>query len=237
MIYAVGDIHGQRDKLRSLLGLLKEEGMSDADLLVFVGDYVDRGPNTAGVIETLLSLKASRPNTVFLRGNHEQMMLDARHRFDAAFDLENDCGNADSGIYWFTEGGQQTLHSYGSPRGRRWFEIICYEHWEFLRATKIEYVETAYHFVHAGLLPPGVKWSMADFVTDPRLWIRYEFIASDHDFDGRTVVFGHTPTRDGKPLVLKNKVAIDTGAGIGGPLTAVGLPEIYDPADIKIIQA
>jgi serine/threonine protein phosphatase 1 len=237
VVYAIGDIHGHSQKLRDLLAQLAADGMTNEDFLVFVGDYVDRGPDTKGVIQTLIELKKNRPNTVFLRGNHEQMMLDARKRFNFRFDSDNPMNNSDSGIFWFTEGGTQTLQSYGSIPNHRWFEIVPEEHWDFIRATQFEFDYGAYKFVHAGVLPPGKKWDSPEFACDPRLWIRYEFIASDADFGGKTIIFGHTPTRDGRPLRLPNKIAIDTGAGTGGPLTAVRLPEVYAASEVRVWQA
>lgn len=78
---------------------------------------------------------------------------------------------------------------------------------------------------------------MGDFDADPRLWIRTLFHVSESDFGGKTIVFGHTPTTDAKPILLWNKIGIDTGAGYGGPITAVGLPDVYDRDQVQIIQA
>jgi len=237
MIYAVGDIHGQLEKLQSLLRKLKSAGMQDHSTLVFVGDYIDRGPDTAGVLRLLINLQSSRPNTVFLRGNHEQMMLDARQRLDPSFDGNNPAGNTESGVFWFNEGGIQTLRSYGTRLDRQWTAMVPDEHWRFMLSTRLEYEEGDYVFVHAGVLPPGMEWSMGDFDADPRLWIRTQFHISESDFGGRTVVFGHTPTRDERPIMLWNKIGIDTGAGYGGPITAVGLPSFYDRDQVQIIQS
>jgi serine/threonine protein phosphatase 1 len=237
MIYAIGDVHGQCDKLVDLLARLGQEGMKECDTLVFVGDYVDRGPNVRGVIDLLIGLRQSRPNTVFLRGNHEQMMLDARQRFDPSFDSNNSCQNIESARYWFVEGSNETLRSYPASEDKRWFDRIPERHWEFILSTQMEYQEQGYTFVHAGLLPSGTEWEVGEFKADPRLWIRYEFIASQSDFGGQIVVFGHTPTKTGMPLILKNKVAIDTGAGHGGPLSAVGLPVPYLPDQVLVFQS
>jgi len=236
MIYAVGDIHGQNEKLRALLVKLTRSGLRPEDTLVFIGDYVDRGPDVAGVLWTLCELKSKRPNTVFLRGNHEQMMLDARQRFEPSFDAGNLCGNTESGVFWFAEGGQQTLESYGPPMGRRWMELVPRVHWDFMLSTLHEHNQGVYRFAHAGVLPSGVEWGNMEFAAEPRLWIRYEFIANESDFNGKTIVFGHTPTRSGQPLILWNKIGIDTGAGFGGPLTAVRLPDLYDPQQVEVFQ-
>jgi len=236
MIYAVGDIHGQLTKLDGLLKLLDDAGLNHEHRLVFLGDYVDRGPDTAGVLRRLIDLRSTRPNTTFLRGNHEQMMLDARQKFDPSFDCDNPAGNCESGVFWFAEGGTETLQSYGARAGRHWSNLVPDEHWQFLHSTQLEYEEGAYRFVHAGVLPPGKRWNMDGFAADPRLWIRDVFHVSESDFGGKVIVFGHTPTSDGMPLMRWNKIGIDTGAGFGGPLTAVGLPEIYDRRKVQVLQ-
>ena len=236
MIYAIGDIHGYCAKLEHLLLKLKNHGMTDDDTLVFMGDYVDRGPDTAGVIDFLIELQAHRPRTVFLRGNHEQMMLDARQKFDPNFDSDNPVGNCDLGMHWFPNGGVETLRSYGQLNGRHWTEIIPESHWNFVLNTQLEYEEDQYLFVHAGIVPPDLYWRFGVYDADPRLWIRDEFIRSRSDFGGRVVVYGHTPSSSGLPVIQANKLGIDTGAGFGGPLTAVGLKSKYDPRDLLIIQ-
>src|SRR5688572_8963383 len=112
MIYAIGDIHGERWKLERLLGRILPELKPD-DLLIFVGDYIDRGPDSAGVIDALLQVQAQRPETVFLRGNHEQLMLLARQAQDGNWDF--DPGQASTPYVtqiWLGEGGLQTLKSY-----------------------------------------------------------------------------------------------------------------------------
>jgi serine/threonine protein phosphatase 1 len=215
-IFAIGDIHGQHWRLVNLISRLP---LSEDDVLVFVGDYIDRGPDTNAVIEFLIELKHARPNTVFLRGNHEEMMLNAR------------TGRFDPEIFanWITNGGAETLESY--PKGRPWWDRIPAEHWSFTEATILEYWLGPYVFVHAGFLPPDALWPWNE---DPRLWVREEFLSSDHDF-GAKVVFGHTPQKAGKPLVQGNKLGIDTAAAYGGPLTAVRL-SMHDPADFQFFQ-
>jgi serine/threonine protein phosphatase 1 len=106
-----------------------------------------------------------------------------------------------------------------------WVDSIPADHWDFLEKTRFEHQIPGYHFVHAGLLPPNVSWDMGGWGLDPRLWIRNEFLNSAADFDGRIVVFGHTPQMSGKPLVQPNKIGIDTGAVFGKALTAA----IIDP--------
>jgi serine/threonine protein phosphatase 1 len=228
LIYAFGDIHGQLTMLRALLDKLYALPLHPDDVLVFIGDYVDRGEDSSGVIETLITLKKKRPNSVFLRGNHEQLMLEARDSTPPEPGTET--GKfvlSDEMLLWLTNGGDETLLSYSDEMDEddfsRWWELVPESHWEFLRQTRMEYVCGRYQFVHAGVLPNGQYWEGADRNFDPRLWIREPFLSSSADFAGRIVVFGHTPQNSGSPLLRKNKIGIDTGAVFGGPLTAIGI--------------
>jgi serine/threonine protein phosphatase 1 len=215
VIFAVGDIHGDYWRLVNLLAKLP---MSDDDLLVFVGDYIDRGPDSFRVIELLIELRANRSRTVFLRGNHEAMLLDARAHPHSTSRY----------ALWMGNGGAETLDSY--PAGKPWWSRIPDEHWTFFESTGIEYWIEDFAFVHAGFLPPDAEWGYDE---DPRLWIREPFLTSSHDFGAR-VVFGHTPQRSGRPLVKPNMIGIDTGVAYGGPLTAVGLTGGTD--EIQVFQ-
>ncbi len=220
-VFAVGDIHGHYWRLVNLIAQLPMEA---DDVLLFVGDYIDRGPDSSKVLDFLMELRSSRPGTIFLRGNHEEMMLDARKSFTShRRDFERYA-------LWMGNGGAETLDSY--PAGKPWWSRVPDEHWAFLEATSLEYWLGPYAFVHAGFLPPGGKW---DYDEDPRLWVREEFIHSEHDF-GATVVFGHTPQLSGRPLIQANKIGIDTAAGYGGPLTAIQL-SVDNDDEMKLYQA
>ncbi len=233
MIYAIGDIHGQVTMLNDLLQQLFALPLADDDVILFIGDYVDRGEDSRAVLDRLISLRAERPNTVFLRGNHEQLMMDARESHPPqAGTKRSSFMLSEEMLLWLSNGGEETLLSYCEElepeQVLRWWELIPEAHWEFLRSTAIEHVAGKYHFVHAGLLPAGKHWEGADRNFDPRLWIREPFLSFNEDFDGRTVVFGHTPQPGGAPLIRKFKIGIDTGAVFRGPLTAVGLdPEAH----------
>lgn len=222
MIYAIGDVHGKAALLRGLLSAIRTDYFQPDDQLVFLGDYLDRGEDSCGVIEMLLTLRDELPETVFLRGNHEQLMLDARSCQEEPSNPVHgfrDC--VEVTINWLQNGGLTTLRSYTAREDWDWWKDIPRAHWEFLDATRLEYVTARYHFVHAGLLPPGVpSWEGSESELDPRLWIRDPFLESDAAFDGRVVVFGHTPQMNGRPLVMSNKIGLDTGAVFGGPLTA-----------------
>ena len=226
LIYAIGDVHGQITMLRTMMELLKDQSLREQDQLVFLGDYVDRGEDSKAVLDTLIALQEERPNTVFLRGNHEQLMLDARDSEPPARGSTPDSFLlSDDTRLWFHNGGEDTLFAYqdemNDEQFLKWWEAIPEAHWEFLRATQMEYITPRYFFVHAGLLPRGKTWEGQGDGRDLRLWIREPFISSKDDFDGRVVVFGHTPTQ--RVLVERNKISIDTGAVFGGPLTAVGV--------------
>ncbi len=226
LIYAIADVHGQITMLRAMLDLLKEQPLRDEDTLLFLGDYVDRGEDSCGTMEILLELQRERPNTIFLRGNHEQLMLDARSSEPPRQGATPDSFLlSDATLLWFQNGGEDTLYSYKADLDDEeylhWWELIPDSHWEFLEATRLEYATPRYFFVHAGLLPKGKMWEGQAHGMDERLWIREPFLSSKDDFDGKIVVFGHTPTQ--RPLIERNKLGLDTGAVFGGPLTAAAL--------------
>ena len=197
---AVGDIHGMREALDALLERLAPILEPD-DQLVFLGDYIDRGPDSRGVINRLIDLAAERPGTVFLRGNHEQMMLDSRRWKLPTMD-------------WACNGSDATLRSYGT-RLMGWTSAVPGPHWAFLAASRLMLETDHYVFVHAGVDPRGVAATTARTA----LWTREPFLSCPPAWE-QTVVFGHTIHRWG-PLVRPGKIGIDTGAYTGGPLTAV----------------
>ena len=223
---AIGDIHGMNTMLHDLIERLEAmQQLADA-LQVFLGDYVDRGDDTAGVINTLIQLRTTRPQTIFLRGNHEQLMLDA---CDASRRLVHTSPgmkvlDSEPMQLWLENGGRETLLSYNrnwtEPDLAHWWDWIPEEHWALLRDTLMEFITERYHFVHAGALPPGSNWDGHGLGLDHRLWIREPFLSSKSDFDGRVVVFGHSPQRHHRPLVKPNKIGLDTGAVFHGKLTA-----------------
>ena len=242
MIYAIGDIHGQHVMLKALLAKLTSLPLRSDDTVIFLGDYVDRGENSRAVIEMLLEWREERPGTIFLRGNHEQLMLDVQ---DSPADTDP-IERARIALSWLRHGGGEALLSYSAPGIRpwldvtgdeastpssaavaelaslvdRWIGLIPDSHWEFLRSTQMEHLTSRYHFVHAGLLAPGQKWESLRPGIDPRLWIREPFLSNNASFDGRLVVFGHTPQQNRRPLIQRNKICLDTGAVFGGPLVA-----------------
>ncbi len=204
-IFAVGDIHGMVHLLERILERIPID--FERDLLVFLGDYIDRGPYSKEVVDFLLDLSRKSKNIVFLKGNHEKMFMDFLQGADP--------------LLYFWNGGRSTIESYGfleSMDGK--YEVFLpEEHSSFFRNLAV-YLETDnYIFVHAGL-KPGVPIEQQS--EDDLLWIRHEFIFSSCDFE-KKVIFGHTPFN--APFVMENKIGIDTGAVYGRYLTCVQLPE------------
>lgn len=204
-IFAVGDIHGCYDKLKSLMDIVENHIDPDNDTLVFLGDYIDRGPNSYEVVEYLINIKDRFKNIVFLKGNHEEM-------------LEQYLLGLDKYTY-LVNGGQQTLESYMEQNN---FDNspIPRTHMNFFSSLSLFFETEDYIFVHAGL--KGKKPVENQF-SDDLLWIRGKFLRSKYNF-GKQVVFGHTPFPE--PLVQKNKIGIDTGAVYGNMLTCVKLPQL-----------
>lgn len=201
-IFVIGDIHGCYERLKTLL---KKLHIKNNDILIFLGDYIDRGTDSKKVVEEVINLK-SQYHIITLLGNHEKMLLDILQK---SLPIE----------MWLFNGGKTTLLSYGIKKYNISSDLFPPEHIEFFKSLLPYYEMGNYIFVHAGLKPniPLGKQSIDDLV-----WIRDEFIYSDCDF-GKVVVFGHTPLAE--PLFLKNKIGIDTGAVYGGKLTCLVLPE------------
>jgi serine/threonine protein phosphatase 1 len=215
-VYAVGDIHGRLDLLDRLLGMIAayEAAHPCANTsIIFLGDYIDRGPDSRGVIECLLQGIPDGLTAYFLRGNHEAIMLRCLEG-PAMF------GN------WAANGGLATLKSYGvnvlfraeaqtllsQLRG-----ILPEAHLAFLRSLKTTMEVGDYFFVHAGVRP-GVP--LASQAEEDCLFIRDKFLKHRGSF-GKIVVHGHTPVSE--PEVLANRIGIDTGGFFSGRLTALRL--------------
>jgi len=191
-LLAVGDIHGCLSDLQRLMARVEPQA---SDQVVFLGDYIDRGPDGRGVIDYLLSFGRRFPRSVFLKGNHEAMFLDF-------------LAGRNQALYLFNGGGT-TLESYQEQAGIR----IPRAHLDFLASLETSFSTEEFIFVHAGLRP-GVP--LDEQQEHDLLWIRDEFIYSDYDW-GQTVVFGHTPLQE--PFCTDNKIGLDTGAVYGRALT------------------
>ncbi len=211
LTYAVGDIHGCGAKLESLLAQIDDHAAGRRMRLVFLGDYIDRGPDSRGVIARIRALqRRSGERVVCLRGNHEAMALDAM-----ACDAREE--------HWRANGGATTLASFGVSHAAAlpgdvvaWLDALPYAHDDGLR-----------YFVHAGIDPARPLFAQTDH---DRLWIREPFLSCGDRYD-RLIVHGHTPLMTAQPDVRANRVNLDTGAVFGGPLTAaVFVPGRREPA-------
>jgi serine/threonine protein phosphatase 1 len=203
-ILAIGDIHGCLTALDTLLKLVQP---ARQDRIVTLGDYVDRGPNTRGVINRLIELHESG-RLIALRGNHELMMLQARD------------GGHDDRRFWFGVGGREALASYGSRWRTGRFEDIPREHWWFIEKTCLDWYEIATHvFVHANLDPD------LPLMHQPSSMLHWEVLnpwTPPHS-SGKVMVCGHSEQRSGWPLNLGHALGIDTFAFGGGWLTCLNV--------------
>jgi serine/threonine protein phosphatase 1 len=180
-LLAVGDIHGCLCKLEALVTKIRPS----QDEMVFLGDYINRGPDSRGVVDFLLDLRSKVP-CVFLLGNHEKMILEF-------FDNNNS--------EFLLNGGDKTLESYNCNN----FSGMPFSHISFFNGLYPYYETNDHIFVHAGLKPgiPTEEQKVNDLI-----WIRDEFLCSDYDW-GKTIVYGHTINR--MPILLKNRIGLDTG--------------------------
>ncbi len=194
---AVGDIHGHSSALAALLAAVAP---CPGDTVVTLGDYIDGGPDSRGVIERLLRL-AGECQLVPLLGNHEEMLLGAR------------AGKGDL-AFWLRFGGDRTLASYGvdSPRA------LPHEHLDFLQGCRNFHETDTHLFVHANCWP---NLPLAEQRSTTLLWEPLQPEKAARHYSGKTVVVGHTPQAGGNVLDLGFLVCIDTGCGHGGWLTAL----------------
>ena len=218
--YAVGDVLGRLDLLRPLLQRIEEDSAARTDartLVVFLGDLVDRGPDSAGVLEFLRHYRPPTIEPVFLYGNHEEVMLRV-------------LGGERGGLLdrWLRYGGAETLGSYGLPAAmirdlperealQHVVEAVPSDHVSFLETFADTFSFGDYLMVHAGLRP-GVPLNSQ--TQDDLHWIREPFLSDGRDH-GKVVVHGHTIVDEVEER--PNRIALDTGAYRSGSLTAVGI--------------
>jgi serine/threonine protein phosphatase 1 len=233
LVYAVGDIHGRLDVLAPLVRDIAQDaaengGGGEPPLLVFLGDYVDRGPESRGVIDLILELRAARRFEVrALKGNHEEALL--QFLDDPSF-----------GSTWAEHGGATTLSSYGvQPPAQRtdaeaWARArvafaaaLPPDHRRFYETLELMVTEGDYAFVHAGVRP-GV--ALADQLERDLLWIRQDFLEERGRFE-KVIVHGHTPLET--PQLTPTRLGVDTGAYATGVLTAIRL----QGEDQRVMQA
>lgn len=219
-VYAIGDIHGELEMLERLLERIQQdaaEARPTRKVVVFLGDYVDRGSNSRQVIELLLSEPLPGFESVYLKGNHE-----------AAF--EGFMTAPENHLHWLTFGGVSTCASYGVDSAAppedaemlTWLsrclsDAVPQAHKDFLSALRLSHQEGDYFFAHAGI-KPGIP--VEEQQAEDLLWIREAFLRSTLDH-GHIVVHGHTP--EWSPVTRANRIGIDTGACFGGALTALVL--------------
>lgn len=201
-MFAIGDIHGCSGFLEDLLDWVAPTA---TDHLVFLGDYVDRGPDTRGVVDRLISLQQQIPLSC-LRGNHELMMLAAHSGRRGDYNL------------WLAVGGAQTLDSYALFPGRSGaLDLIPDHHWEFLQTQLLPFFETEHHiFVHATVDPNLPLHEQSD---DALYWQKLP--TEMRHISGKKVICGHTTQKDGLPRVVPGAICIDTYAYGGGRLTCL----------------
>lgn len=219
-IYAIGDIHGSIGLLRKLHRLIEEHAAAEQhtsrNVVIYLGDYVDRGADSRGVIDLLLNEPLPGFEQIYLKGNHEDSLL----RFLA---------DEQHGPQWFTYGGDATLYSYGvrpvqsmTDAGLRaaqneFARNLPPQHLAFFNRLQLLHIEGDYAFVHAGVRP---SITLDQQTEEDLLWIRDEFLRSNAEF-GKIVVHGHTITES--PTVKHNRIGIDTGAFASGCLTCLVL--------------
>ena len=216
-VYAVGDIHGRVDLLSRLKQFVHEDAyarQAPRNVIVYVGDYIDRGENSAQVIDCLLDEPLPGFESIHLLGNHEESLVQF-------------LGDIQVGPAWLAYGGIATLMSYGIAPPQSDRDLIRVQgelraalparHLDFMRSLPLTHVEGDYFFTHAGVRP-GVALTAQE--PQDLLWIRDVFLSSTADF-GKIVVHGHSITD--APDVRRNRIGIDTGAFASGKLTCLVL--------------
>lgn len=193
---AIGDVHGH---VAALAGLLRLVEPRPADTVVFLGDYVSRGPDSREVIQAVIDL-GRRCRVVALRGNHEEMLLDGR-RHPAAL------------AAWIDVGGDASLVS---PRASEAWRGLDEAQWKFVAGLPIAHESDEHFFIHANYAP---NRPIAEQDSHSALWLPLEPPPGPH-YSGKTAIVGHTPQFDGAVLNLGHVICIDTGCGFGGLLTA-----------------
>jgi serine/threonine protein phosphatase 1 len=205
-IYAIGDTHGCASRLATLhaqiLADLAARPIAEP-LLLHLGDHVDRGPDSAAVLEMLGEVRRGLP-AINLMGNHDRMMLDALAPG----------ASADVVALWLANGGSATLDSYGASAGdRSSWDRVPPRHLAWLRGCRTSFTAGGYVFAHAGIRPGR---PLSDQTEEDLLWIREPFLSWPRPLPA-VVVHGHTPA--GSPEVRRHRVGLDTGAVYGGRLT------------------
>jgi serine/threonine protein phosphatase 1 len=200
LTYAVGDVHGSLDKLKVLIEACRQHADGRALQFVFLGDYIDRGPDSAGVVRFMMRLQDELGDRLIaLRGNHEAFVLGL---LDGVVPL---------GL-WLRNGGAETLASYGVQEVAE----LPQAHLDWMRSLRLSYDDGRRFFVHAGVDPQKPLDGQDE---QALLWIREPFLSDPRDY-GRLIVHGHTPLATATPDLRANRLNLDTAAVFGGVLTA-----------------
>lgn len=235
--YAIGDIHGEYERLRDLHDAIdahwKAEGGGRPATVLHLGDYIDRGPDSAVVVDYLMDLQTkldrrSEIQIVCLLGNHERLMVDALESQEHT-KLMN----------WLMNGGEQTVESYRrkAPGASSMTDLIPQAHIAWMKGlpTKIIDRDAGLVFVHAGVQPntfPKCDEEVLIWTRSPKFFNDNKWPANP-ELDGLTVVHGHTPT-EGDPYVGPRRINLDTGACFGGPLTAAVFKDKAEPVFFRV---
>ena len=234
-VYAVGDIHGYHEQLIRIQKKIENDtrNSSGKKLLIYLGDYIDRGPYIKDCIQSLIDFKPPNFTIVYLLGNHEQMLLDF-------------LADKKSSLYlWISNGGFETLESYGNRMDEyinsnmelsfdekirdKFVEFLPEEHKKFFYNLKLSYTWKDYFFVHAGI-DPSVPLNKQTKQT--MIWTRNDkFLKSNNSFE-KIIIHGHTPSK--KIVKKNNRICLDTGVFFTGLLTAI---KIERPNKIEFINS
>jgi len=209
LTFAIGDVHGCSRALNRLIAACEDYARDRTFRFVFIGDYIDRGPDSSGVISMVRGRAEADPDKVIcLMGNHEDLLIEA-------LQTGND-------MNWLQNGGDATLESYGVTAAR---DLPAADR-AFIEALRLSHDDGQRLYVHAGIMP-GVALDAQDRET--LMWIREPFLSSKAEH-GRLIVHGHTPQFSGKAEVLPNRINLDTACVYGGMLTsAIFCAEAREP--------
>lgn len=229
-IYAIGDIHGCLDQLLEVQDNIRKDLQTrphSHPVIIYLGDYIDRGPDSRGVIENLIAENAASYHTHTLLGNHDVMLM--VYRENSSIPIRPN-GPKVNKIHWLHElgGGAETLRSYGlagashtDPHATqaKFLSAFPSSHLQFLETLEMYVQIGSYLFVHAGINPEA---SLSEQTEDDFTWMREPFLSSTKDF-GFTVVHGHSPSDEVENR--GNRIGIDTGAVFGRVLSCLVLEE------------
>lgn len=226
--YAIGDLHGRLDVLDACLDLLSKR---EAGRIVFLGDYVDRGPDSKGVIERLMAGSQDHHQWVILKGNHEEMASMAHARPENFFK------------WWFRNGGEQTLHSYGAeldtlaPQTDQglfmaYGRVMERDHLTWMDCLPLFYKDDRRLYVHAGIRKKQ-RWE--DDGPEVLIWIRHQRGEETPELNGLHIVHGHTPYQDG-PVLLQTRTNLDTTAWKTGRAAIGVFDDDIDGGPVNVLE-